>query len=214
MYIPSVNSFFVHIPKTGGVSIETAFFHRDGIAIKHHNVVGQLSDDQKKYYRYGNYDSSIKVNGPLQHFTALQAKEYVSEFEECYTFAIVRNPWDRLISEMFWRNQRLNTNITIDRLITQCENETKRGRNGNCHYIPQWLYTHDDNGNQLVDDIFKLEDMDNNVKTINNRLNVDLTVGKANSTDREDYRSYYTPELVKQVGKLYERDIEYFGYDF
>ncbi len=37
---------------------------------------------------------------------------------------------------------------------------------------------------------------------------------KVNASSRGDYRSYYTPDLVDGVARLYARDLELFGYEF
>ena len=37
---------------------------------------------------------------------------------------------------------------------------------------------------------------------------------KANSSRRGDYRAYYDQSLIDGVAKLYQRDLDLFGYEF
>ena len=67
---------FIHIPRTGGSSVE-------------------------KYFSFSG-DSNLKKIDTAQHVTL---KEYCDSYEnldEYYKFSIVRNPWDRLVSWYIW----------------------------------------------------------------------------------------------------------------
>jgi NADPH-dependent 7-cyano-7-deazaguanine reductase QueF-like protein len=39
-------------------------------------------------------------------------------------------------------------------------------------------------------------------------------LGRANTSEHRDYRSYYDQALIDGVARLYARDIELFGYEF
>jgi hypothetical protein len=99
---------FVHVPKNAGSSVERAFGFDDityqGTA-RHSPVWAVLGYWQSKV-NYREYPLSI-VRGKKKLFPrAHHCPDYVNNFEGYHKFAIVRNPWDRLVST--WKyDQRL-----------------------------------------------------------------------------------------------------------
>jgi hypothetical protein len=84
-YYPDLSLVFIHIPKTGGTSIE-------------------------KYMNKYNYPPVCKYmfNFPLinghrqQHCTFLEMKDQIPNIENNKIFAIVRNPFHRMVSDVFF----------------------------------------------------------------------------------------------------------------
>jgi Sulfotransferase family len=100
------NFVFIHIPKTGGTSIERMF-----------HLVGR-----EHLFSYLPLPYFVPANKSPQHLTWLELKKNIEvalqmhstpspgfdqtckEFlENAYKFAFVRNPWDRFLSEYYWR---------------------------------------------------------------------------------------------------------------
>jgi hypothetical protein len=74
-------------------------------------------------------------------------------------------------------------------------------------------------GNVIVDEILKLEELSDRWASL--QALVESRTGKVpgdlptlNKTSRGDYREYYTGETRDIVGRLFQKDIEYFGYAF
>jgi hypothetical protein len=217
MLVPDLNIFFVHVPKCAGVSIELIFFERDGLKLKPHHIVKQLTPEQRAKYKHGDYlsnDPNIKLNGPAQHFTASQAKQYVEQYGDCYTFTIVRNPWDKMVSEFQWQKQILRRNVTLKRVIQEAEVDQSKRRDANPHYMPQWMFVYDDDNNKLVDDVFFIEDMQSVQDMLNSKFDLGVTLTKSNSTKRNHYSDYYTDDLRDKVQAMYSKDIELFNYSY
>ena len=82
---------FIHIPKTAGTSIELA-------SNLEFNIKGGDATC---------YGCNERIQNWMQHLTVpeLIENEFVkkNEFETYYSFTFVRNAWDRLISEVFYR---------------------------------------------------------------------------------------------------------------
>ena len=96
MYIPKYNTFFIHVTKCGGTSVELFFLIDAGLNYSHADMTNGGKRARLKEYFIAN-----KLKPPLgyetQHITASDAKDKgVRQFLTAdYTFAIVRNPWDR-----------------------------------------------------------------------------------------------------------------------
>lgn len=74
-------------------------------------------------------------------------------------------------------------------------------------------------GNVIVDEILKLEELSERWASLQSTIRA--KTGKEpqnppnlNKTHRGDYREYYTEETRDIVGRLFRKDIDYFGYTF
>lgn len=89
-------TLFVHIPKTGGQSVETVFLNDLGLKWDERAVLGLRRNDdpgagpERLAHLYG--DEYVR----LGHVTGEQFDSYTR-------FAIIRHPYDRMISEYRWR---------------------------------------------------------------------------------------------------------------
>ena len=73
---------FIHIPKTAGTSVEQF-----------------IKDNGKNEINY----LGVQNNRSMHHYTALELKKLEPHiFDIYYKFSIVRNPYDRLLSEYYW----------------------------------------------------------------------------------------------------------------
>lgn len=74
-------------------------------------------------------------------------------------------------------------------------------------------------GNVIVEEILKFEELSERWDSLQSlvRSRTGKTPGDLphhNKTSRGDYREYYTEETRDIVGRLFQRDIEYFDYTF
>jgi chondroitin 4-sulfotransferase 11 len=72
----------------------------------------------------------------------------------------------------------------------------------------------DENGKVFVDTIYRYENLENDFADMRNRIGIQATLPKKNTTKHKNYREYYTEETKKLVAELYKDDIEMFGYVF
>ena len=181
---------FVHIPKTGGTSVEKMLKDAGGI----------------KAMR-----SSAQIAGlpcTPQHFHAEITDQLVPESFYDYAFTIVRNPFDRLMSEFKMRvleNRRdVSFNIWIDRILTRYSRNPFANDN---HIRPQTEFVFDSV------QIFRFEDKP--LLHIFDRLQA-LGIGSATSIPWE--RRGATAELTlssrtaDRIREFYAADFEAFGY--
>ena len=80
---------FIHIPKTAGTSIEQAL------------------RDETCQLLPGEWAAGRGLHAPLNHLTLQELVDYgiltPAQLKSYFKFCFVRNPWDRLISEIFCR---------------------------------------------------------------------------------------------------------------
>ena len=81
-------------------------------------------------------------------------------------------------------------------------------------FIPQYLFTHNEYGEQLVDTIGRFENFAEDATKILKHLEIDHSIEKIHASKHPPYRDVYTPEMVDIIAGAYAKDIEMFGYEF
>jgi hypothetical protein len=201
-------TIFVHIPKTGGQSIETVFLH----------VHGLTRDTRSALLLMPNPDPS---KGP-RRLAHLYAREFTSlgyvsrkEFKSFFKFAVVRNPWARAVSSYKFRVK--SHRIAFDRFVREALVERNKIPDLDTRQIDaQTLYVHDEAGRLLVDKVLKHENLATEFAEISRTIfgRAELLPAVNVSLDRRDYRSFYDDATAEIVAKVYAADIEAFGYKF
>jgi len=193
---------FVHIQKTGGNSIRSAL--------------------------------GVERNDPHKHFSARELRQLYGDdaWQRGFKFAFVRNPWDRLVS--WWSmiectrlsstsDATLNNFIryviqhaqTFDEFISRCTDEIVDSDGLKQIFRNQIDYLVDDAGAVIVDFIGRFEQLQADFDEVTNRLGLgNISLPRINVSRHASYPEYYTPATAQQVGRLYARDIERFGYQF
>jgi hypothetical protein len=143
-------------------------------------------------------------------------KEYLRDYDDLsgiYKFSIVRNPWDKEISDYFHHKRMKNSNFSIHEYFAQ--SEFTPGDPDFKYHSNQMEWLTDATGTMKMDNIIRFESFESDLLYVLNILGVKFTnIPKLNSTMHDNYRSYYTDELRKFVYDLYEKDINYFNYEF
>lgn len=183
---------FVHIPRTGGSSLERTLGQ------------GITTDERTKYL--GNTDFAEKHAGLAYYY-----KQYPAEFAEFFKFTIIRNPFDRLVSQWIWRTTMVKDleGMSFKEFIISRPAKMKISDKLK---IPEVSINDSIN---LLDYIGRFEDLHNTYDYVFKKINVpQLEILHINKTNHKVYREYYTPELVDIVMAKYEDDIKLFGYQF
>ena len=197
---------FIHIPRTGGSSIE------DALALKN------ASNEEDLATLSGWIDSPELreqqfVSPVLQHLALSEIRRLVPDdtLSNYFVFAIVRNPWDRLLSNyLFERNHFFHFHpdaqayMALTDYIDQLNPFLRQSQSD---------FVEDPHG--LLDFVGRFENLDSDFSHIAARLHHRPTpLAHLNRTRHEHYSRYYCDESRDKIADLFARDIETFGYQF
>lgn len=155
-----------------------------------------------------------------------------SELKSVPSFAITRNPWDRLVSAYRFARRghgvgggfqagvrhperyRLAEMDSFDSFVRNWLAKRDIAKLDN-FLQPQWAFVCDSHGKVLLDHVGRVEDLEPTLDFIRESIGRVAPIEQANrSGERVDYRDFYTPELAELTGRIYREDIEMFGYQF
>lgn len=211
---------FVHIPKNAGSTIEKAL---------------DIRKEESLYKETWHRNFLVCP----QHLTISELSTLVN-IREYKSFAIVRNPFDRIVSEFVYfykNNHRVNgrckedfpfelktdrslfKDINFKSFVNLCFSIEVKER--------KWLFdghietqTSFIQGNAPIK-IFKYENIQECFDWLKGITNTDLNFGREKKSERQKYQQYYLKdskeldlELIETVANFYKEDLENFQYVF
>jgi len=190
--IKEYNLLFIHIPKTGGSSIENLF----GIyGIPNPNILWDLKEEN--------------INGiqmALQHFTPEVLRERLGEkYNDYFKFTFTRNPYNKILSEFSWKTRSTNMNYFNQWLPEYLKNIDTD------HKLPQTEYIDD-----TVDFIGKLENYQEDFNSMLLKAGwegkVTLPVIHKTAGDKNEMFKSITPDNINLINEIYHDDFVNFDY--
>jgi len=201
--VQNPKAIFIHIPKNAGTSIS----HWLRTNLESQNVKRKHDTYETAQLKYGK--------------------------DLGFSFAVVRNPWDRLVSS-FHYNQRVFHSGRYDN-IEQRIKTLKNGRTKNkCIGIKKQKDVIEQNDFDFfiesrifnpveklqveftkgIDQILYYENLDKDFQIIKDFFNVAKDLPMHNTSDHKSYQSYYTNATKDFIYKIYYPDIKQFNYEF
>ena len=161
----------------------------------------------------------------LGHFKAKMIMElYPKEFSEFFTFAIVRNPYSRVISAYKFVKQGgteymgvAKKSVYKSKLFSSFDIFVKEWLSkvdlSNEDYVfqPQYLFTHDEYDRLLVDKIWQMEGLDLFQKEFSEETGIQLNIKHLNRSKKSEIE--LNDELKQIIYEVYKKDFELFGYE-
>lgn len=182
---------YVHIPKTGGVSITNSLLENEGFNFKTHFSQDDLPSEVREKYLLG---------GERQHKFLSQYKEIFQK--DYFCFAFVRNPFERAVSAWTYYNGRTKRNISFEIFLEK--------KIGGRHLVPMVDFI-----NENIDFIGRFENFSHDVNVVFKKIGIEkYSLLHLNKFPRDDYREYYNHKTKRTIYEQYKMDLEFFEYDF
>lgn len=209
MIIDSLQLIFIHVPRTGGTTIESLF--------------GQPMCDTSPA------DAIIQKIG-------------VNKYKSYFKFAVVRNPFDRLVSS-YWFHE-LQQKYSVDDIIHNRTNAITNPSKTFSEYVnaiynhfsmtnrlpdraTQWLQAGGafasspaimslyQPGDLVVDEILRYETFNSDIKNLLTKYGIEYgEIPCLNASTRANYQSYYNADLISKVSTAYADDLKFFNYKY
>ena len=161
------------------------------------------------------------------HRTSLLLKERLPAYPDFFSFVIVRNPWDRLVSIYHYYVQGGNKSqpdraiggvlqrLTFEGFVQAIEDPSWPHQDEiGQHLRPQGDYCTTD-GKPMVSFVARFEKLQESFDYVCDKVGMERrTLPHINRSDHKPYQEYYSAQLKEKVSQLYQEDIEVFGYFF
>jgi len=190
---------FIHIPKTGGSSIET-----------------MLSDNG----RYELHYHCVRNGRSQHHLTAFELKYALGPmYQNYFKFAFIRDPYDKMISEYYWcKTPRTGyrSGQSFDDFLKYVEDVVNNQKYfkyiDNDHFIPQYYYLFH-NKKLLVGNIYKFEEINTVLPMLKAKFKINAEIPHLNkSIKKDEEKLVLTDEQKERIYKLYKIDFDVFNY--
>lgn len=200
---------FIHIPKCAGTSLEAVLIP---LATQQPRIEDLSEEERDRFWLPGK--------GEKQH---LKLRDFSRQYplREYFKFAIVRNPWDRTISQIEFLlkgrySREMFTGANSKENIEIYCHSTERPGNQDLSAC-QLDYLLDDSGRVGVDYIGRFENLAADFRQICTHLGLappPVLPHFKNAQRPFHYSEFYDDESVEWVRRRFARDIDYFGYTF
>ena len=210
---------FVHIPKNAGMTIRHSAFLKDKILVNNQNT------HKSREYTQELLDT-MAMTGDHHGIEHARWKDLKSDYTDHFgAFAVIRNPWDRVVSRYFFAKKVIEVERKVDASYADVSSFEafleERHKWGNQPFmwhraIRGWYPALDhvsDNAGNVRCDIIRFEQLNAdlikyfNIPQMSRARNV-------TALNEGSYRDIYNAETAKIVRHWYKDYIDYFGYVF
>lgn len=202
---------FVHVPRTAGSSIAGALApfcipERRRYPFKALSKMGLVRNWQRRDYRI--------------HTSLAEAERWIPRpvWDRLFKFAVVRNPWDWLVSRYYHRRRRVGGSMRrrrsrhVDCLEAFLCREAARVRTDPKATQTGMIRTRA--GRLGLDRILRFESLQEDWEALLGQLGIRAALPHWNRTVHDDWRTLYGPEERALVATAWAEDIAALGYTF
>lgn len=212
--------FFIHCPKSGGMTIR----HSPLIKVQ----TAEAWTHKSKAYTDAVIQKMISTNdhAGLEHARWQDINPFL--WHKYRPFAIIRNPWDRVVSRYFFAKKviEVEKKVSNDYATTSTFEDFLDERHiwGNEEYMwhravrgwyPAYRYVVDPAKGQIAQnvDILRFENYDEDFRRYF-KVNQSPVPRNVTALNKKSYKDIYTKETIQIVADWYKEDIDTWGYDF
>lgn len=184
---------FIHIPKTGGTSIEKVLSRY------------QTNNESRLHIPLGYYDDSLYRDYYKFAFVRNPWEKLVSQYFFTQKLKEKRGlpPYNKSFKEFILEITGWSKGFVNFKNYKPWKNPWQ---------LP-WIY--DNNNNVGIDFIGRFENLQQDFKKVCHQLNLDIyKLPTLNNVAREDYQHYYDNNTIETVREMYSDDINRFNYSF
>lgn len=224
MYSITNKWFFIHIPKNGGTSV-----------MNHYKGTVGLTPEQKLAYEEQGVDFTTFRQDRSIAMEHNKPQDLIKTFpilKDCKPLCLVRNPWSRCLSLytfnlmncMKLHHKTENWAKTVHtRLIREgfkrswmkggFFRDEENMQSGILHN-PGRFWREDDTQSSWVTKDTKWFRIETELQDFYDYIQMPMPKKKKNVSQHFNYKRYYDKQLRNEIAKLYEEDIDNFGYTF
>lgn len=196
---------FIHIPKNAGTSIE--------------NLGNKFGIKWGRFIEREKYPLSEK---PCDYYH-WHSPYFIRQKNTKY-FAIVRNPYDKIISEFYYvggqKDERYASDSHLKSFYLWLDDKYKIIKSNkhwnNCHILPQHEYIFDSSGKKRVDHIIYMDrDFKENLDKLFKKYNLGIDINelnKNNSREKTFSKNDINQNALNKINEMYSKDFEKLGF--
>ncbi len=201
----NINLLFIHIPKTGGTSLERYFSEKYNVPLNAGSLYMFLTEEEKSTY-------NLIINSSLQHITYNDIIKYKDYFKidmfNIEIITIVRNPYERLVSDLFFL-KLINQDSSCEDVFNIINSYIISNELDN-HNLPQHKYIVDENNNIISNiKVLKTESLTEEMHGLGYN---DFNFKENTNSIVVDYYSYLNSNSIKLINDFYNNDFILFNY--
>lgn len=210
---------FIHIPKTGGNSVQNILLeHSDDYMHLAHDL-----QDGVERFEIRNHIYPHRKHSAYAHYKRFMDRE---TFDSLYKFATLRNPWDRCVSSYFSPHRR-KQGFDAEEFEHMVRNQIRTVRQFTCpRTIPERVMDrlgkpgvferlHRRPIDANLDFMMRFEHLEADLDHVLKHLGLPAAeLPHRNRSKREHYATYYTPRTRQLVADKFAEEIELGGYTF
>lgn len=162
-----------------------------------------------------------------RHFFARKFISIRQDWNQCFKFSFVRNPWERAVSlychqtkcskpfkEWLLEIVESNGHPKLNKQKWELRDKLRGTGGSGVPWKCQTDWLIDNSGKLCMDFIGRYENLNNDIKKLSEIIGHNIVLPHLNKTNHSEYQTYYDAESKDIVSIWHKKDIESFGYKF
>mmetsp|Transcript_5483 Transcript_5483/g.9041 ORF Transcript_5483/g.9041 Transcript_5483/m.9041 type:complete len:386 (+) Transcript_5483:86-1243(+) len=211
---------FVHIPRTGGTAVEASAWAQKQIVwgachgASMPNIGCDRPDWPQKFEWMGPSQKDRKYVG--ESWLAPPKWLHPNPYATKDTFCIIRNPYDRIVSEYHSIGSYASKDPRdMNEWIQLKLREVMKMTTYPGHFLPQHFYVYDHHRKQAITHVLRYESLAQEFHGLMKHYNLNIEIPQKQSTGQDQAifaKEFLSPDTIAMINSLYGADFRVFGY--